>query len=113
MRLYLREELSKSSSSSLRGGKYYAKIQDGWKTDGTPKYHYFYSPEEYEKYKNESSGSGNSGTKDLERKVEDEHNKGVEYVHSKEDVKIPSETSPASNRDTNPKAKQERLFVES
>jgi len=83
--LYLREELTKSKDSKdpdkptnisggrgeQRGGKYVARVQIGYEKDGSPKYRYFESEEEYEKY---LQGRGRSkAAKELERKVKREH----------------------------------------
>lgn len=41
---------SEKQTSEIRGGKYAARIQIGYEKDGSPKYRYFKTQEEYEKY---------------------------------------------------------------
>jgi len=54
-----------------KGGKYAARIQDGYDHDGSPKYRYFETEEAYEKY---LAGQGRSkAAKQLEHKVKAEH----------------------------------------
>jgi len=46
------DELSKgqTQTSEIRGGKYAARVQTGYEKDGSPKYRYFKTMEEYESY---------------------------------------------------------------
>ena len=54
-----------------RGGKYVARVQVGYEKDGSPKYRYFHTEEDYETY---LAGKGRSKeAKQLERKVKREH----------------------------------------
>lgn len=54
-----------------RGGKYVARVQVGYEKDGSPKYRYFKTEEDYENY---VKGRGQSKeAKKLERKVKREH----------------------------------------
>lgn len=56
--LYLSEQLSgwpdlrksKEQTAELRGGKYAARVQEGYEKDGSPKYRYFKTQEEYDNY---------------------------------------------------------------
>lgn len=56
--LYLSKQLSgwsdltkaASQTSEVRGGDYAARVQEGYEKDGSPKYRYFKTQEEYEKY---------------------------------------------------------------
>ncbi|NJL53705.1 hypothetical protein HC928_00270 [bacterium] len=90
MRLYIRNDLVKSNKKDLeqkagagkpadvsggkgeqRGGKYTARVQIGYEKDGSPKYRYFQTEEEYETY---LQGKGRSKeSKKLEHKVKQEH----------------------------------------
>ncbi len=91
MILYLREDLLKSegakagsdkpadvhsSKGEQRGGQYVARAQVGYDHDGSPKYRYFKTEEEYETY---LKGKGRSeGAKKLEDKVKKEHKESTE-----------------------------------
>lgn len=87
MRLYLREDLVKSEAKSnspasnksgeLRGGSYVARVQIGTESDGSPKYRYFKTQEEYDNY---LSHKKSSGTK-LAEKVEKEHKDSTDKQH--------------------------------
>lgn len=80
MRLYLREDLAKSASKTgkpaapsksgeQRGGSYVARAQVGTEADGSPRYRYFKTQEEYDHY----LGSKKSAGTKLADKVEKEH----------------------------------------
>lgn len=61
---------------STKGGKYAARVQDGYDHDGSPKYRYFETEEEYEKY---LEGKGRSKeAKKLEHKVKQEHKESTD-----------------------------------
>jgi hypothetical protein len=87
MRLYLRHDLLKSESDDKksstpsskgeqRGGQYVARAQVGLNTDGTPKYRYFNSEEEYESFL--ANKGKTAGGKKLEDKVKKEHKESTE-----------------------------------
>lgn len=60
-----------SGRGAQRGGKYVARVQVGYEKDGSPKYRYFHTEEDYETY---LAGKGRSPeAKKLERKVKREH----------------------------------------
>lgn len=90
MRLYLRADLLKSEGApkqkagagkpvdtsagkkgEQRGGTYVARVQDGYEKDGSPKYRYFRTEEEYESYLHHKGKSPQA--KNLEEKVKKEH----------------------------------------
>lgn len=92
MYLFLREDLVKSEAKQKadagkpadvsggkgeqRGGRYIARVQIGYERDGSPKYRYFHSEEEYEAY---LAGRGKSkAAKKLERKVKREHEESTD-----------------------------------
>lgn len=90
---FLRQDLllkSKSSESSAkttktapkqqsnapgeqRGGKYAARIQVGYEKDGSPKYKYFDSLEERDKYLQSRGKTQVNNKRDLKRKMSREH----------------------------------------
>ncbi len=63
-------DLSKgeSQTSELRGGRYAARVQEGYEKDGSPKYRYFKTAAEYEEYM--------SGKKGKKPKKDKKHGKG-------------------------------------
>lgn len=86
MQLFIRPDLVKSEKQKAdaskptdvsggkgeqRGGQYVARVQIGYEKDGSPKYRYFKSEEEYETYL-EGKGKSKAG-KELETKVKREH----------------------------------------
>lgn len=89
MRLYLRADLLKSEGApsqkagagkpvdtggkkgEQRGGTYVARVQNGYEKDGSPKYRYFRTEEEYESFLHNKGKSPQA--KDLEDKVKKEH----------------------------------------
>lgn len=85
MRLYLREDLIKSDAKSpapnksgeLRGGSYVARAQVGTEADGSPKYRYFKTQEEYDHYLGHKKSEGTK----LGDKVEKEHEESTEKQH--------------------------------
>lgn len=88
MRLYLREDLVKSEKKSdkpaapshageQRGGTYVARAQVGAEADGSPRYRYFKTQEEYDNF----LGNKKEGGKKLEEKVEKEHKESTEKQH--------------------------------
>ena len=66
-----------------RGGKYVARVQTGYDKDGSPKYKYFETQEEYKKWK-ENHGKGSKRKKpdknphNLAQKVDREHRESKE-----------------------------------
>ncbi len=106
MHLFLSADLLKSD----RGGKYHTKIQDGWKTDGTPKYKYFYSQEEYEKYKNSQGHGLHQADTDLEREVSQEHKEGKEFVEQHQ-PRVPAADTPKEEHDSDNRKRQHKLFL--
>lgn len=92
MLLYIREELIKSEAKQKakagkpvdvsggkgeqRGGQYVARVQIGYEKDGSPKYRYFKTEEEYETYL-EGRGKSESAKK-LEHKVKREHEESTD-----------------------------------
>jgi len=86
--LYLRHDLIKGDSSTKpekakkeggassktgeqRGGKYVARVQTGYEKDGSPRYKYFDTLEERDKYL-QSRGTSGDGKKRLKDKLTDE-----------------------------------------
>lgn len=71
MRYFLSDELlggfakSDQQTGEQRGGKYAARVQIGIEKDGSPKYRYFESNEEYQEY---LEGSGKASKKDSKNK---------------------------------------------
>lgn len=84
-----------SQTSELRGGKYAARVQEGYERDGSPKYRYFKTQEEYEDY---LSGSGR---KKKSKKKKDKDKGGEERLEDKRNEE---------NKDQ--KQKQRYLFTE-
>lgn len=86
MRLYLRSELFKSEgkpagAGSMRGGKYFARVQNGTDADGSPKYRYFESKEAYDAFLH-GKERGESAKK-LDTKVKEEHKESTEKQQKK------------------------------
>lgn len=115
MRLYLREDLIKSESKpgadkkpatsksgELRGGSYVARVQVGNESDGSPKYRYFKTQEEYDHY---LGNKKSEGTK-LEDKVEKEHKESTKKQHHPDLLAIDHD-----RKESKPVAKSLRLFV--
>ncbi len=93
MFLYLRNDLLKSKGAKAgsdkpvaskageqRGGSYVARVQVGYDKDGSPKYRYFKTEQEYEAYLKDSKSEGKNprhghvkGSGELEDKVNKEH----------------------------------------
>lgn len=93
MLLYLRNDLLKSKDAKAgsnkpvaaktgeqRGGSYVARVQVGYEKDGSPKYRYFKTEQEYEAYLKDSKSEGKNprhghtkGSGELEDKVKKEH----------------------------------------
>lgn len=61
---------------SQRGGKYVARVQVGYEKDGSPKYRYFKTNEEYETYM--SARGESKEAKKLEHKVKKEHQESTD-----------------------------------
>lgn len=92
MQLYLHPDLLKSEmkqkadaakptdvsggKGEQRGGKYVARVQIGYEKDGSPKYRYFKTEEEYEAYL-QSRGKSKAAKK-LEQKVKREHEESTD-----------------------------------
>lgn len=55
----------KTQTSEVRGGKYAARVQEGYEKDGSPKYRYFKTQEEYDSY---MKGSGKKEKKKKKKK---------------------------------------------
>lgn len=112
MQLYLREELL-SKANGYRGGKYYTRVQDGWKSNGDPKYKYFYSAEEYEKYKNDQTSAPGSSDTELARKVSHEHEESKKFAQQQQArQKIPkSKDVDPGEREDELTGKQRMLYV--
>ena len=67
-------DLSKgeSQTSELRGGKYAARIQEGYEKDGSPKYRYFKTQQEYKDFlANKGSGKKKGKKKGKDDKKKD------------------------------------------
>lgn len=78
------KEASGSSATKTtgeqRGGSYIARVQTGYDKDGSPKYRYFKSQDEYKSWK-EKNGKGAKKKKNphnLKQKVEREHKESTE-----------------------------------
>ena len=88
MRHYLTDKLlafakaQDSGRGEQRGGKYAARIQIGVEDDGSPKYRYFDSPEEYQAYLKGSKKADVSNSKVQDSKRLKDRTKR-EQVHSK------------------------------
>lgn len=98
MFLYLRDDLLKSKGSKevsgpaktvgqLREGHYVARVQVGNEKDGSPKYRYFKTAQEYEKYLKSPRAkgthhtfSGKIGAASLEAKTKREHRESTEKL---------------------------------
>lgn len=100
MLLYLRNDLLKSKDAKAgsnkpvaaktktgeqRGGTYVARVQVGYEHDGSPKYRYFKTEQEYESYLKDSKSEGKNprrghakGSGELESKVKKEHAESTE-----------------------------------
>lgn len=121
MLLYLRNDLLKSegakagsdkpvsasSKGEQRGGQYVARAQVGYEKDGSAKYRYFKTEEEYQKFlggRNKSEGG-----KELDSKVKKEHKESTDKQ------KQGNKHQPASHgllaKDKKPVEKSIRLFV--
>ncbi len=105
--LFLRADLLKSAD---RGGKYHTKIQDGWESDGTPKYKYFYSQDEYEKYKDKQGHGMHQVESDLEQEVEKEHTEGKRFVEDHQ-PRVPKADTPKADHDSDNKKRQHMLYL--
>jgi hypothetical protein len=74
-----------------RGGAYVARVQIGYEKDGSPKYRYFKTEEDYEKY---LKGRGRSeSAKKLEHKVKREHEESTDK-HSGTIIHQPASKKP-------------------
>lgn len=69
-----------AQTSEVRGGKYAARVQEGYEKDGSPKYRYFKTQEEYEEYMR-----GKGGGKKKTKKKKDEEKDGEKRLESKRD----------------------------
>jgi len=111
MRLYLREDLAKSENSDKpaapsksgeqRGGAYVARAQVGTEADGSPRYRYFKTQEEYDSFLGSKKKESSSGKK-LEEKVEKEHEESTKKQHH---------SNLLSPKDSQKTEKSLRLFV--
>lgn len=116
MLLYLRNDLLKSESDAKpkaskkgeqRGGDYVARAQVGYDKDGSAKYRYFDSEEEYQSF---LSAKGRSkGAKELESKVKKEHEESSDK--QKQGNKHQPTRKPGLLVKDKPVAKSIRLFV--
>lgn len=82
-----------SGRGSQRGGKYVARVQVGYEKDGSPKYRYFKTNEEYETYM--SARGESKEAKKLESKVKREHRESTDkqtgrVVHQPASRELPS-----------------------
>jgi hypothetical protein len=82
MDLFLKADLIKGSPGedrgSAKGGKYAARIQEGYEKDGSPKYKYFATLEDRDKYlknKSRDSAEKKEGSKQLSEKLASERQK--------------------------------------
>lgn len=76
-----------------RGGKYVARVQVGYEKDGSPKYRYFKTEEDYETYM--SARGESKEAKKLETKVKKEHRESTDkqtgrVVHQPASRALPS-----------------------
>lgn len=71
---------SNTQTSEVRGGKYAARVQEGYEKDGSPKYRYFKTQEEYEAY---MSGKG-KGKKSKKKKDDEDGEKRLDEKREKE-----------------------------
>lgn len=76
---------SKAQTNEVRGGKYAARVQIGYERDGSPKYRYFESQDEYESYlqgkkgrKGEDKRDKKKAQEDLKDKTKEEQKKSSE-----------------------------------
>lgn len=72
-----------SQTSEIRGGKYAARIQTGYEKDGSPKYRYFKTQEEYEQYLKGSGKGKKKKGKDVRGSKHDDESGGEERLESK------------------------------
>lgn len=107
MFLYLRDDLLKSKGSKevsgpaktvgqLREGHYVARVQVGNEKDGSPKYRYFKTSQEYETYLKSPRAKGTHhvfsetvGGSDLERKTKREHKESTEKQQKRSNLLKP------------------------
>ena len=125
MLLYLRADLIKSESGGKagsskpadtsstkgeqRGGAYVARAQVGLDSDGSPKYRYFKTEEEYEAF---MAGRGKSKAgKELEHKVKQEHKESTEKQHEGSVKHQPASRSHSLLTKEKPTEKSLRLYV--
>lgn len=91
-----------------RGGHYVARTQIGYEKDGSPKYRYFKTEEEYETY---LKGKGKSPeAKKLEHKVKREHDESTDK-HTGLTVHKPASHKPGLLASDKPVSKSLRLFL--
>lgn len=122
MNLYLRDDLLKSkgakadsdkpvavsSKGEQRGGEYVARAQVGYDKDGSPKYRYFKTEEEYQTFLNGRNQSKEG--KDLEAKVKKEHKDSTDKQESGNKHQ-PASRKPGLLSKEKPVSKSLRLFV--
>lgn len=72
------EAAKKNKQGEARGGKYVARIQIGYEKDGSPRYKYFSSFEERDKYLENRGKSGQKAGEKLKAKLNKEQEKSKE-----------------------------------
>ena len=110
---------SKAKSGELRGGKYAARVQTGVEKDGSPKYRYFKTEEEYSSYLKDSKSEGKApthghekGSGKLEGKVKEEHEESTEKQQRHGLLAGKTDKSKdKSDKDDKPVSKSLRLYV--
>lgn len=126
MKLFLSEDWqgfakSKKQTHEIRGGKYAARVQIGYEKDGSPKYRYFESQDEYESYLQGRKGKKKSDDSDKKKKREDlkdktkeegkEHSKKQQSLFKEGKKKKKQKDVKVSKKDTEV-SKSLRLYLE-
>jgi hypothetical protein len=110
-------DLSKGAeqTSEVRGGKYAARVQEGYEKDGSPKYRYFKSQEEYDDYlkgkggkkpKKKESKKKKGGDKELDEK------RKAEQKESKKQRSLFTESAKKKTKNVETTKKSLRLYIE-
>lgn len=106
---------AKAKAGELRGGRYAARVQTGYEKDGSPKYRYFKTEEEYSSYLSDSKSEGKSparghdkGSGKLESKVKEEHEESTKKHRAKQHHGL---LSPDKEEKPKTTAKSLRLYV--
>lgn len=79
----VKDAAASTTVGEQRGGKYVARVQTGYDKDGSPKYKYFQSQEEYKNWKSKNGKGGKRKKPDknphnLSQKTEREHRDSTE-----------------------------------